>query len=630
MSLSVQEELHLKDNANQLRILAMTATTKAGSGHPSSCLSCAEIMSALFFSVMHYDPKHMDAYDNDQFILSKGHAAPILYAALTHAGILTQEELFTLRKFTSRIEGHPTPNIPGVRIATGSLGQGLSAGVGMALAMRLDQIKRKVYVLLGDGEMAEGSVWEAMNSASKEKLNNITAILDMNRLGQSGPTKHGWESDVYKQKAEAFGWHPIVVDGHSIKEVHHALIQVHDKPVFIIAKTMKGKGVSVMENKENYHGKPLTQDELALALKEIPRPQESQSKQNPKAQNEITTKLFNNPKKQLSLTTTYKKGEMVATREAYGKALVKLGEQDPSVVVVDGDVGNSTYTEYFFKKFPERSFQSFIAEQNMIGMCTGLQAQGKRVFTATFAAFLARAYDQIRMGIYSHADLKIAGSHAGVSIGEDGPSQMGLEDLAIMRALLGSVVLYPSDGVSAEKVVATAANYHGISYIRTSRPKTPVLYENFEEFPIGGSKTLRSTDHDAITLIGSGVTLHEALAAADEIKKEGINVRVIDCYSIKPIDSKALIKAAKDTKEIITIEDHYHEGGLGEAVASALCTSKKDVHIHILAVTKMPHSGSPAELLAEQSIDKKGIIKKVHEVLTHAKKNKPKESRLSH
>ena len=600
----------LQYKADLLRLHSLKSTTQAASGHPTTCFSCAEIMSVLFFHEMNYDPNNMDALDNDEFVLSKGHAAPILYAALFEADVINQD-LLNLRTFDSPIEGHPVPRVPGIRIATGSLGQGLSAAVGLALAMKLDGINRRVYVLLGDGETAEGSVWEGMNFAAHLKLDNICAVLDMNRLGQSEPTMHQWNENVYAKKAEAFGWHPIIVDGHSVNDLMGALEKARSnkKPTFIIAKTVKGKGVSFLENIEGYHGKAVGKDGLEKAEQEIQKrlkPVEWQQK-NLIRSNESYEKN-NKPK---TVTTSYKLGETIATREAYGKALVKLGEQDPDMVVLDGDVKNSTFTEYFFNKYPERSFQCYIAEQNMMGVGTGLQARSKNVFLATFAAFISRTVDQMRMASYSRANLKISGSHAGVSIGEDGPSQMGLEDLAIMRSLFNSVVFYPCDGVSAEKLTALSANYDGISYIRTTRPKTPVIYDNNEEFVIGGSKVLRHSNNDKATVVAAGVTMHEALKAADELKKDGINIRVIDAYSVKPLDKKTLLQAAEQTKAIISVEDHYVEGGLGEAVAAAL----SGYPVHILGVHIMPHSGKPEELLAEQGIDKASIIRKVKEIL---------------
>lgn len=600
----------LEYKANLLRLHSIEMTTKAGSGHPTSSLSAAEIMSVLFFHEMKYDPKNMNSFDNDEFVLSKGHASPLLYATLAEAGIISLKELKKYRSFGSPLEGHPVPRIAGIKVATGSLGQGLSISVGMALGMKLDKINRRVYTLLGDGEFAEGSVSEAMNLASLLKLNNLCAILDMNRLGQSSPTMHEWDGKTYAAKAEAFGWHSIIVDGHSIKALINAfdIAKKQNKPTLIIAKTIKGKGVSFLENKEGFHGKALNEEDAKKAISEIKKRLKPVKF---KPQNFIKTKKQSKmTRKRLKIKTDYKLGEQIATREAYGKALVKLGAQDSDMVVLDGDVKNSTFTEYFFKEYPERSFECYIAEQNMVGTAVGLQARGKRVFLATFAAFLTRAFDHLRMAAYSRANLKISGSHAGVSIGEDGPSQMGLEDLAMMRSLRNSIVLYPCDGVSTEKLTNLSANYDGISYIRTTRPKTPVIYSNEENFSIGGSKILRHSKNDEITVIAAGITVHEALKAADELAKENIKIRVIDAYSVKPLDEKTIRKAALETKAIITVEDHYPEGGLGEAVVSIV----NKCPVYKLAVTKMPHSGKPEELLAEQWIDKNGIIKKIKEI----------------
>ncbi|MEM1581073.1 MAG: transketolase [Candidatus Bathyarchaeia archaeon] len=601
-------EEYLESVANTLRLHSVKSTTKAKSGHPTSCLSSAEIVAALFFNMMNIDPKHMDYLDNDEFVLSKGHAAPILYAALAEIGAIPREKLMTLRQFDSELEGHPVPRVKGIRVATGSLGQGLSIGLGMAYAKRLLGINRRVYVLLGDGEVAEGSVWEALNLAGKLKLANLVAILDMNRLGQSEPTMFQWDWEAYAKRVEAFGWKVTVCDGHDIKDLIRALNEAKksDKPFFIIAKTIKGKGVSFLENVEGRHGTALSEEELSRAEGEILKKIRDIEFQ---PQNFVEAKIPIKSRSKYSIKTDYKIGDMVATREAFGKALVKLGEQNERMIVLDGDVKNSTFTIYFFNKFPERSLQCYIAEQNMVGVAVGLQTQGFDVFLSSFACFLSRAFDQIRMASYSRANLKIAGSHAGVSIGEDGPSQMGLEDLALFRAILGSIVLYPCDAVSAEKLTCAMANYENISYIRTTRPKTPVIYGNDEEFHVGGSKILRWSKNDEVTVVAAGITLHETLKAYEKLRAEGINIRVIDCYSVKPLDAETLIKVSEETKHIITVEDHYPEGGLGEAVASL------GLKPHILAVRKMPHSGKPEELLAEQGIDSTGIVRKVKELI---------------
>ena len=600
---------HLESKASVLRLHSIGATTRAGSGHPTSCLSCAEIVATLFFKEMNIDPKNIDYIDNDEFVLSKGHAAPILYAALAEIGVIPKEKILTLREFSSELEGHPVPRVKGIRVATGSLGQGLSIGLGMAYAKNLRDIRRRVYVLLGDGEMAEGSVWEAINLAGRLRLPNLTAILDMNRLGQSGPTMLQWDSNAYAERLEAFDWDVFICNGHNIGELIEAFAgaKMSNKPSFIIAKTAKGKGVEFLENVEGRHGKALNEDEHQEALEQV-RPKVRKEDFHPtnfiKASTQARRKTAD-----FSINTDYELGEMVATRVAYGKALVKLGELNKNIVVLDGDVQNSTYTIYFFEKFSHRSLQCYISEQNMLGAAVGLQTQGFDAFLSTFACFLTRAFDQIRMASYSRANLRIAGSHAGVSIGEDGPSQMGLEDLAMFRSLINSTVLYPCDAVSSEKLTCLMANSDGVSYIRTTRPKTPVIYGNDEEFHVGGSKILRSSESDEVTILAAGVTVHEALKAHEKLKDEGINARVIDCYSVKPLDELTLRKASKETGHVVTVEDHYIQGGLGEAVASL------GIRPNILAVRMMPHSGKSEELMAEQGIDASGIVRKVKEIL---------------
>jgi len=566
-------------------------------------------VATLFFKELNIDPKNIDYIDNDEFVLSKGHAAPILYAALAEIGVIPKEKILTLREFSSELEGHPIPRIKGIRVATGSLGQGLSIGLGMAYAKNLRDVGRRVYVLLGDGEMAEGSVWEAINLAGRLRLPNLTAILDMNRLGQSGPTMLQWDSSAYAERIGAFDWDVFVCNGHSVSDLVEAFERAKSssKPSFIIAKTVKGKGVKVLENIEGMHGKALNEDQLQEALEEV-GPTVRKGDFHPtnfiKASIQAGRKIAD-----FSINTDYKLGEMVATRVAYGKALAKLGELNKDIVVLDGDVQNSTYTIYFFEEFPNRSLQCYISEQNMLGAAVGLQTQGFDVFLSTFACFLTRAFDQIRMASYSRANLRIAGSHAGVSIGEDGPSQMGLEDLAMFRSLINSTVLYPCDAVSSEKLTCIMANSGGVSYIRTTRPKTPVIYGNDEEFHLGGSKTLRSSESDEVAILAAGVTLHEALKAHEALKEERIDVRVIDCYSVKPLDELTLRKAYEEIEHVVTVEDHYVQGGLGEAVASL------GIRPHILAVRKMPHSGKAEELLAEQGINASGIMKKTKEIL---------------
>ena len=598
----------LKGIANQLRIHSINATTAAGSGHPTSCCSAADLAAALFFGYMKYDPKNPRYYNNDRFILSKGHAAPLLYAVWAENGFVPVDELVKLRQFNCELEGHPTPRLQFADVATGSLGQGLGAGVGMALAGRLDKLDYNTYVLMGDGEIAEGSVWEAASLAGYFKLNNLIAIVDANRLGQSQETAFGHNIGIYRDRFESFGWRVEDIDGHDIEEILEVLsgVGLNDQPLAIIAKTYKGAGISFLQDKEGWHGKPLNKEEAAKAIAEL----------QPNAKSGIGVEIpkpssLPEPKNSAPAgfpPINYKLGDSVATREAYGSALLRVGEVDSRVVALDGDTKNSTYSEKFFKKSPERSFECFIAEQNMVGVSTGFSARGKLPFASTFACFFARAFDHIRVAGISESNLKLAGSHVGVSIGEDGPSQMGLEDLAMMRAVVGSTVLYPSDAVSAEKLVEQMILTKGVCYLRTSRPKTPVIYNNDEAFPVGGAKVLR--EGNKVTVVAAGVTLFETLKAADALKNEGINITVIDAYSIKPLGKKEILAAAQKTNNtVITVEDHYTEGGLGDAVAGEL--SVEGVKVHKMAVVGMPRSGKPAELLAHFGIDADAIVKKV-------------------
>ena len=604
----------LRGIANQLRIHSIEATTAAGSGHPTSCLSAAEVVAAVFFGHMRYDPKNPHYHNNDRFILSKGHAAPLLYAAWAETGLFPVEELLKLRQLGNDLEGHPAPRLPFVDVATGSLGQGLSIGVGMALAARLDNLDYRTYVLLGDGECAEGAVWEAASLAGIYQLNNLIAVVDVNRLGQSQATPFGHDLGVYKKRFEAFGWRTEEIDGHDLEEILEVLAAVGlgSQPLVILAKTLKGAGVSFIQDKEGWHGKPLSKEEAARALAELrptarsgiglPIPAPSQL---PAPKNEAPA-AYPPP--------AYKLGDMVATREAYGNALVRVGEVDLRVVAMDGDTKNSTYSEKFFQKFPARFTECFIAEQCMVGVATGFGTRGKVPFASTFACFLTRAYDQIRVAGISAANLKLVGSHVGVSIGEDGPSQMGLEDLAMMRAIVGSTVLYASDAVCAEKLVDQMAAHKGICFLRTSRPKTPVIYNNEEQFPIGGAKVLRQSPNDKVTVVAAGVTLFEALKAADTLKTQGIGITVIDAYSVKPLAKDVIKAAAQKTKNlVVTVEDHYPEGGLGDAVAGEL--SADGIKVHKLAVTELPRSGKAAELLAKYGIDANAIIAKVWELV---------------
>ena len=600
----------LKGIAHQLRIHSIAATTAAGSGHPTSCCSAADLVAALFFGHMRYDAKNPHYHNNDRFILSKGHAAPLLYAAWAEAGLFPVEELIKLRQLGNDLEGHPTPRLPFVDVATGSLGQGLAVGVGMALCARLDNLDYRTYVLLGDGECAEGAVWEAASLAGVNQLNNLVAVVDVNRLGQSQATPFGHDLGAYKKRFEAFGWRTEEIDGHDLEEITEVLAAVGlgTQPLVILAKTLKGAGVSFLQDKEGWHGKPLSQEEAARAIAELQPSAKSGIGLPIPAPNALPAPANVAPAEYPP--TAYKPGDMVATREAFGNALARIGEVDLRVVAMDGDTKNSTYSEKFYKKFPQRFTECFIAEQCMVGVATGYGTRGKVPFASTFACFFTRAYDQIRVAGVSMANLKLVGSHVGVSIGEDGPSQMGLEDLAMMRAIAGSTVLYASDAVCAEKLVDQMAAHKGICFLRTSRPKTPVLYSNDEAFPIGGAKVLRQSAEDKVTVVAAGVTLYEALKAADALKGEGIGITVIDAYSIKPLGKDVIKAAAKKTKNlVVTVEDHYAEGGLGDAVAGEL--SADGVKVHKLAVRELPRSGKAEELLAKYGIDAGAIVQKV-------------------
>ena len=606
---------NLERKATNLRIHSLLSTSEAGSGHPTTCLSAADIVSALFFHAMRYDCDNAQNPNNDRFILSKGHAAPLLYAAYAEAGIIPTDDLLTLRQIDSILEGHPTPRFDWTEVATGSLGQGLSLGLGMALNGKyLDKSDYRVYVLLGDGETAEGGVWEAAALASHYKLNNLIGIIDVNALGQSQRTMYAFDIDTYCQRFEAFGWQTIGIDGHEYDEILPALEKAKDstdKPTMIVAKTFKGQGVSFLANEDDWHGKAVPKgEELDKALAEL-------GPLNTDIPLEI--ELPKPIKKQVStvkecVPPEYEPDEEVATRGGYGTGLAKLGAANPNVVALDGDTKNSTYAEQFMNLYPDRFFEMFIAEQNLVGAGIGLAKRGKIPFVSTFAAFLSRAYDQIRMSAISQANIKYAGSHCGVSIGEDGPSQMGLEDIAMFRAIPNSVVLYPSDAVSAERLVAEAAAHEGIVYLRTSRPKTPILYGVDEGFPIGGSKVVKKSEQDKVTIVTAGITLHEALKAHETLNAEGVSIRIIDLYSIKPIDTKSLLSAAADTNNtIITVEDHYPEGGLGDAVLDAVAT--EGISVHKLAVTGIPRSGKPDELLEFHGISANAIVQKVKSII---------------
>jgi len=607
----------LRQKADQLRIHSIRSTTKAGSGHPSSCCSAADIVATLFFSVMRYDPKNPRNPDNDRFVLSKGHAAPLLYAAWAEAGLFDPKELLELRTLKSDLEGHPTPRLSFVDMATGSLGQGLSVGIGIALNNKyLDKTSARTYVVLGDGESVEGSVWEAADVARQAQLDNLCAIIDINRLGQSDPTMLEHNLEAYKSRWEGFGWHAICVDGHNHAELLEAFSearQTTQRPTMILAKTFKGKGIPFAEDHPTWHGKPLNAQQAEEVIGLLTQSLSSPAPSLPIAQ-PTTVQRANGSANPLP-APPYGPSDSVATREAFGEALAQLGEVNPLVVGLDADVKNSTFTDKFGKRFPERFFENFIAEQNMVGSAAGLAACGKIPFAATFACFLTRAYDFIRMAAISQSNIKLMGSHVGVSIGEDGPSQMGLEDLAMMAAQPGVVVLYPSDAMCAYRLVETMANHKGMVYMRTGRPKTPILYDTNETFTIGGSKVLRQSDKDQLTIVAAGVTLFEALKAYDELQKSGITVRIIDLYSIVPIDVATLKQAAQATqKQILTVEDHYLHGGLGDAVLSALSTD--GVCVHKMGIQEIAHSGKPTQLLDHYGISAGAIVEKAKQLVS--------------
>src|SRR5882672_9359854 len=573
----------LKNAATQLRIDSIRSTTEAGTGHPTSCCSMAELMAALFYAEMRWDPKDPKNPDSDRFVLSKGHAAPILYAAWAEAGAFDRRELLKLRTLGSDLEGHPTPRLPFVDVATGSLGQGICAAIGTALNARRIKSDYRTYVLLGDGESAEGSVWEAADVATLDKLENLCGITDVNALGQSRPTM--WEHDMgqFERRWKAFGWHAIVIDGHDMTAILDALDEARKtkgQPTMILARTIKGKGVSFVEGKEGWHGKPFKKgEELDRALAELEKqfvpvpaggPAANLSSQIPRPSS--TPRAIINAKP--VPPPAYTMGELVATREAYGMAIAKLGEADSRIVALDADVKNSTFSDKFEHALPDRFYENFIAEQVMVGAAMGLAARGAIPFPSTFACFLSRAFDFIRMAAISNVNIKLAGSHAGVSIGEDGPSQMALEDLAMCRAEPNYTVLYPCDGVSTERLMALMAYHPGPAYMRTSRPKTPVIYSSDETFTIGGLKVIRESANDVATVVGAGVTVFEALTAYDQLKADGIAIRVIDLYSVAPVDREGLVRAGRATKgRIITVEDHYATGGVGDAVAEAVAAA---------------------------------------------------------
>jgi transketolase len=606
----------IKEKAKRLSVLSIMATTAAGSGHPTSCMSAAELVAGTFFYAMKFDPKNPNSPNGDRFVLSKGHAAPVLYAALAEAGVFPESRLMTLRQFSSELEGHPTPLIPGVDAATGSLGQGVSVAAGLAIGSNLDKTPTRVYVLVGDGEMAEGQIWEAAEFAGYYKLDNLTLLADVNALGQSQPTMYQHDMEVYRKKFEAEGWATEVIDGHDVAAVLAALDRAKatkGKPQAILARTIKGHGVSFTAGKEHWHGKAFSKDEMAAALKEIGLT--IQVPADP-GKSYARTSIPTPPDFPAPAAPDYAEGKPVATREAYGFALKRLGAVNPQIVAISGDVKNSTFSEIFQQAYPTHFYQGFIAEQNLVSVGVGLAARGKVPFLDTFACFLSRAYDEVRMAAISRSNINLCGSHCGVSIGEDGPSQMALEDLAMFRAIHGSAVFYPSDAVSTERLTETMARRPGINYLRTSRPKTAILYSKDEKFPVPGFKVVRQSPQDRVTVIGAGITLHEALKAADQLKSQGTAIRVIDLYCVKPIDGKALAEQVNATGgRLITVEDHWPEGGIGEAVLSALAKAGvAPTKSRMLAVTGMPHSGKPEELVDAFGISSKHIADAVGEI----------------
>ena len=591
-----------RELGQQLRVDSIRCSAVTKSGHPTSSMSAADLMAVLVSKYLRYDFENPGSPANDHLVFSKGHASPLLYCIYKAAGAISDEELLPFRTFGSRLEGHPTPVLPWVDVATGSLGQGLPVGVGIAIAgKRLDRLPYRTWVLCGDSELAEGSMWEAFEHAAFMGLDNLTAILDINRLGQRGETMHGWDLDSYADRARVYGWHAIEIDGHDVEEIDRAYaeaIEPRDRPTAIVARTIKGKGVSAVENQEGWHGKALDDPESAIAELggerhiqiHVPRPDRDGHP------HVFETGALELPR--------YERGDEVATRKAYGEALAAVGAARGDVVALDGEVSNSTYAEIFAKAHPERYFEMYIAEQQMVAAAVGLQVRDWKPFASSFACFLTRAYDFIRMAAVSRANISLCGSHAGVSIGEDGPSQMGLEDLAALRAVQGSTVLYPADANQTARLVAEMADRDGIVFMRTTRAATPVLYSPDDEFEIGGSRVVRSSDEDEVAIVGAGITLHEALKAAEALEQEAIAARVIDLYSLKPIDADTLRAAAEVTGgRLVTVEDHWPEGGLGDAVLDVFADSNERPRVVKLAVREMPGSGKPAELLAAAGID---------------------------
>jgi len=610
--MSAMEAHELRELGQQLRVDAIRPAAVAKSGHPTSGMSAADLMAVLVANHLRYDFDNPKSAGNDRLIFSKGHASTLLYAIFRAVGVIDDKELLTYRRFGSMLEGHPTPLIPWVDVATGSLGQGLPLGVGMALAAaKLDRLPTRVWVLCGDSEIAEGSQWEAFEHAAHYGLDNLIAIIDVNRLGQRGETMVGWKAGVYVERARAFGWNAIEIDGHDVEEIDRAYlaaVETSGVPTVIVARTIKGKGVKAVEDKNGWHGKPLDDPDAAIAELggirdihvEVAKPEPAEPHRFPDGKLELPR---------------YELGDEVATRKAYGEALAALGTARGDVVALDGEVSNSTFAEIFRDAHPDRYFEMYIAEQQLVAAAVGLHARGWNAFGSTFAAFFSRAYDFIRMAAISRVDLRLTGSHAGVSIGEDGPSQMALEDIAEFRAVHSSTVLHPCDANQTARLVAEMADTKGIVFLRTLRPNTRVIYDADQEFAVGGSRVLRSSDDDDVTLVAAGITVHEALEAADALEEDGLSIRVIDAYSIKPIDSETLQAAAEATGRIVTIEDHFPEGGLGDAVLAALAEVDEHPHVVKLAVREMPRSGKPAELLSAYGIDSENIVATVRQLV---------------
>ncbi|MFC9975498.1 transketolase [Spirillospora sp. NPDC127200] len=602
--------------ARRLRVDAVRAADAAGSGHPTSSMSAADLVAVLATRHLRWDPDRPTAPGNDELVFSKGHASPLLYALYAAAGLITDEELLTFRELGSRLEGHPTPRLPWVKVATGSLGQGLPVGVGMALAARrLDRSPARVWVLCGDGEMAEGSMWEAAEAAAHEGLDNLTAIIDVNRLGQRGPTRHGWDTGAYVRRLGAFGWHTVEIDGHdtaAIDAAYREAAATTGRPTAIVARTRKGRGVAAVEDREGAHGKPLP--DAGEAVAELGGRSDARVR--------FARPDFTPPERpdepRRAEPPRYGIGDEVATRDAYGEALAALGAARPDVVALDGEVGDSTRAEFFAKEHPDRFFQTYIAEQQLVASAVGMQARGWTPYVSTFAAFLTRAYDFVRMAAVSRAGVNLVGSHAGVAIGEDGPSQMGLEDLAAFRAVHGSTVLYPCDANQTARLVAAMADAEGVRYLRTSRGRTPVIYGPDEEFVIGGSRVLRSSEDDQVTIVAAGVTVHEALAAADRLASAGTPARVVDLYSVKPVDAATLREAADLTGRFVTVEDHWPEGGLGDAVMDAFADGRPAPRVTRLAVRRMPGSATPEQELGLAAIDADAIVAAAHDLAATA------------